>query len=92
MSIVMRFSPRNLTSAKYDDVKRRLDEGGHWPPPGLEYHICFGTEDELRVSEIWSDGDQAEAFRAHLSPILEEIGIEQAAPPEVFEVYNQERF
>ena len=92
MSMLVRFSPESLTSDRYEDVKRRLNEGGHWPPDGLEYHVCFGSEGQLRVSEIWASHDQFEAFGQHLGPILEAVGVNHSAPPEILEIYNQERF
>jgi hypothetical protein len=92
MSMLVRLSPESLTSEKYDEVKRRLDEGGHWPPDGLEYHVCFGSPGQLRVSEIWASNGQFEAFGARLGPIVEELGVNQSAPPELIDIYNQERF
>jgi hypothetical protein len=53
MSIVARFNPTNLTPETYEQTIRRLEEAGLWPPDGLEYHVCFGSEGNLRVSEIW---------------------------------------
>ena len=92
MSMVVRFSPQSLTREKYDEVKRRLNDGGHWPPAGLEYHVAFGDDGAMRVSEIWSSNEQFEAFGRNLMPILEDVGISTAGPPEMLEIYNQERF
>lgn len=92
MSLLVRFSPESLTRDRYDEVKRQLDDGGHWPPDGLEYHVCFGSEGQLRVSEIWSSPAQFEAFGQHLLPILGEVGVSMTAPPEFLEIHNQERF
>jgi hypothetical protein len=92
MSMLARFSPEALTAAKYDEVKRRLNEAGHWPPDGLEYHVCFGTDGQLKVSEIWASNGQFEEFGQKLGPILEEAGITQSNPPELLDIYNQERF
>ena len=92
MSMLVRFSPESLTSDKYDGVKRRLNEAGHWPPDGLEYHVCFGTAGQLKVSEIWASNEQFEAFGEHLGPILEEAGITHSNPPELLDIYNEERF
>jgi hypothetical protein len=89
MSIVVRFSPTSLTSEKYDDSLRRLDESeGAFPPDGLDYHVCFGSEGNLRVSEIWDSREQLEAFGERLMPLLAEAGIEFSAEPEIFEVHN----
>ncbi|HLG08847.1 MAG TPA: hypothetical protein VI409_09305 [Gaiellaceae bacterium] len=91
MSIVVRFNPANLTSEKYNASLRRLEEVGAWPPDGLEYHVFFGPEEDLRVSEIWDSREQFEAFGEPLMPILADIGIEFSADPEVFEVHDSFR-
>jgi len=89
MSIVVRFSPTNLTTQKYDESLRRLEEADvQFPPDGLEYHVCFGTEGSLRVSEIWDSREQLQAFGEVLMPILADIGIEFSGDPEIFEVHN----
>ena len=69
MSIVVRFNPTNLTTEKYDESLRRLEEADvEFPPDGLDYHICFGSEGNLRVSEIWDSREQLEAFGEKLMP------------------------
>jgi hypothetical protein len=88
MSIVVRFNPTNLTTEKYDESVRRLEEAGAWLPDGLEYHVFFGSEGDLRVSEIWDSQEQLEAFGEQLMPILADIGIEFSGDPEIFEVHN----
>jgi hypothetical protein len=89
MSIVARFNPTNLTTEKYDEANRRLEEAGLWPhPDGLDYHVFFGSEGNLRVSEIWDSREQLQAFGERLMPILADVGIEFAGDPEVFEVHN----
>jgi hypothetical protein len=89
MSIVVRNSPTNVTREKYDEVARRLESAGVWPnPDGLEYHVLFGSEGDLRVSEIWDSQEQLDAFGEHLLPILSDLGIGFSAEPEVFEVHN----
>jgi hypothetical protein len=89
MSIVVRFNPANLTTEKYDESTRRLEEADvEFPPEGLDYHICFGSEGKFRVSEIWDSREQFEAFGEKLMPILADTGIEFSGEPEVFEVHN----
>jgi hypothetical protein len=51
-------------------------------------HVLFGSEGDLHVSEIWDSREQLEAFGATMMPILEEVGVEFAGPPEIFEVHN----
>ena len=88
MSIVVRFNPTSMTAAWYDDVLPKIEEAGTFPPDGLDYHVCFGSEGNLRVSEIWDSREQFEAFGERLLPILAEAGIEFSGPPEIFEVHN----
>ncbi|HEU5490868.1 MAG TPA: hypothetical protein VFU84_08740 [Gaiellaceae bacterium] len=89
MSIVVRFNPANVTREKYDESVRRLEEAGLWPnPDGMESHVLFGDEGNLRVSEIWDSREQLQAFGDQLMPILADVGIEFSAEPEIFEVQN----
>lgn len=91
MSIVVRFSPVSLTTDKHTEVLDLLNEAGAWPPDGLDYHIVFGAEGDLRVSEIWDSPEQFGAFGEVLMPILSEVGIEFSSPPEVFELHDSFR-
>ena len=89
MSIVVRFYPTNVDREKYDASLRLLEEAGLWPnPPGLELHVAFGAEDDLRVSEIWASREQFQAFGEGLMPILQDIGVQFSGEPDVFEVHN----
>jgi hypothetical protein len=88
MSIVVRFKPANLTAQRYDESHPEVEAAG-FPPEGLDYHVCFGTDPEhLTVSEIWDSREQMEAWGEKLMPILAKHGIEMAGQPEVFEVHN----
>ncbi len=85
MSIVVRHQPSGLTREKYDEVSSRMENAGNWPPDGMDMHVLFGTEGELRVSEIWDSEEQFRAFFERLMPVLDEVGIPHAEP-EVYEV------
>ncbi|HEX8074861.1 MAG TPA: hypothetical protein VF545_07755 [Thermoleophilaceae bacterium] len=87
MSILARFSPASLTAEQYDEGIRRLKEAGDFPPDGLDYHVCFGTDGNLRVSEIWDSNEQFEAFGERLRPVLEDMKID-AGEPEMMEIHN----
>jgi hypothetical protein len=87
MSVLIRFTPRSVTAQQYDETVRRLEEGGDWPPDGLEYHVCFGSADNIRVSEIWDSQEQLDAFGERLGPVLEEAGIDPGEP-ELLEIHN----
>jgi hypothetical protein len=91
VSIVVRYNPPSLTAEQYDEADRRLREAGVEPvPDGLEYHVCFGAEGNLRVSEIWDSREQFEAYgeRLSLMPVLAEIPFDSGGPPEIFEVHK----
>lgn len=87
MSILARFTPRSLTAQQYDESVRRLEDAGAFPPDGLDYHVCFGSDGNLRVSEIWDSREQLDAFGERLMPVLAEIGIEPGEP-ELLEIHN----
>ena len=76
-----------MTAQQYDDALRRIEQVGDWPADGLEYHVCFGAEGNLTVSEIWDSQEQFEAFGERLMPVLAEVGIEPGEP-EIVEVHN----
>ena len=87
MSILARFHPANLTAEKYDETHPKVEEAG-FPPDGLDYHVCFGADGDLTVSEVWDSREQLEAWGEKVMPILTEAGIEFSGEPEVFEVHN----
>ena len=87
MSVLIRFSPVNMTSQEYDETVRRLEEAGNFPPDGLAYHVCFGTDGNLRVSEIWDSKEQLDAFGERLMPVLAQVGI-NPGEPELLEIHN----
>jgi hypothetical protein len=88
VSIVVRYAPASLTKAKYDETIRMIEaELGEEGPDGCDYHICFGSEGNLLVSEIWDSREKWEAFGEQLMPILAQVGIDPGQP-QVFEVHN----
>jgi hypothetical protein len=87
VSLLIRFAPPSLTADQYDSAVRRLNEEGVFPADGLDYEICFGSGDKLKVSQVWDSKEQLDAFGARLGPILAELGIDPGEP-EVVEVHN----
>jgi hypothetical protein len=88
MSVLVRFTPTGPTTTdQYDETIRRLDDGGSWPPDGMDYHCCFLVDGNLRVSEVWDSREQLEAFGERLMPLLADVGIDPGEP-EVVEVHN----
>jgi hypothetical protein len=87
MSVLIRFAPAHLTAAEYDESVRKLEANGDFPPDGLEYHVCFGSEGSLHVSEIWDSKEQLDAFGERLMPVLSEVGIDPGQP-EIMDIHN----
>ena len=91
MSIVVHFEPVGLTRQQYDEVRRGLEEAGAWPPDGMQLHVLYGTEGNLRVTEMWESPEQFDAFGERLLPMLAERGVQATGRPEVFEVHTLEQ-
>ena len=87
MSVLIRFAPASLTVEQYEEAVRRIQENGEWPPDGMELHVCFGSDGNLRVSEVWDSQEQLNAFGERLMPVLSEVGIEPGQP-EVLDVHS----
>jgi hypothetical protein len=87
MSVLIRFAPQSLTAEQYDSAVRRLTEEGVFPANGLDYEICFGSGDKMKVSQVWDSREQLDAFGKRLMPILAELGIDPGKP-EVVEVHH----
>jgi hypothetical protein len=89
MSIVVRYTPTGLTREQYDKVNSILGDLESAPPDGLDMHVCFGEDGDLKVSEIWDSREQLMAFRERLVPALEEAGVAlNAEGPDIYEVQN----
>jgi hypothetical protein len=87
MSILVRFTPPSLTAEQYDTTIKTLEEGGDFPPDGLDLHVCFGDDGDLKVSEVWDSKEQFEAFGERLMPVLSDAEIEPGEP-QIIDVHN----
>jgi hypothetical protein len=87
VSVLMRF-PAGGTREQYDETIRRLEGAGDFPPDGLEYHVCFLVDGQIRVSEIWESQEHFNPYGDRLMPILAEVGVELRGETEVFEIHN----
>jgi hypothetical protein len=87
MSVLIRFNPPSLTAEQYDQTVRKLEEAGEIPADGLEIHVCFGSDGNLKVSEVWDSQEQLDAFGETLRPVLDETGIDPGEP-EILQIHN----
>ena len=67
-----------------------MEGAGDWPPDGLDMHVLFGAEGDMRVSEIWDSEEQLRAFAGRLMRVLDEVGVSYSEP-EVLEVHELEK-
>ncbi len=87
MSFVVRFTPKSMSSEKYDQVIKQLEAAGAAAPKGRIFHVAFGPKEALRVSDIWDTQENFDRFGQVLMPIMQEIGVDPGAP-EFIEVHN----
>jgi hypothetical protein len=87
MPIAIYFHPDAMTTAKYDEIMRRLESAGQAKPKGRSHHSTFGPDDALMVYDIWDSQEDFEAFGATLMPLLAELGVD-AGQPDVMPVHN----
>jgi len=92
MSVVVRFPTSNMTRSQYDSVHDALEQSGKWPAHGCLFHICFGDDDNLRVSEVWESREQLAAFGETLGPHIQAAGVQMSGEPEIFDVVRFETF
>jgi hypothetical protein len=78
--LVVRFRPRSLTLAQYDQVSARLGSKVAMPPDGARAHVVMGEDGTLQVGEVWASAGQFDTFFQTLRPLLEEAGISPAEP------------
>ena len=90
MSVVVRHQPKGLTREQYDEVSRRMEGAGNWPPDGMDLHVLFGSDGDLRVSEIWDSEEQFRAFAGGLMATLDEVGVAYSEP-EVYQAHELQK-
>ena len=89
MSIVVRYAPVPASTVEqYDEVTRRLQESGHMPADGFDYHVAFLSGGQLLVSEVWDSPEQLEAFGKRVMSLLADVALEHSGQPEIFRVHN----
>jgi predicted ester cyclase len=88
MAFVIRVNPTPaMTAEAYEQVGMRLEQAGAGNPPGLIYHTCYGTRDDLHVFDVWDNREDFDRFSATIVPILQELGF-SSGPPEMYELHD----
>ena len=90
MSILVRYNPPGLTREHYDQVTATLTEqGGDSGPGGMQLHVLFGDEGNLKISEIWSSEQEwREVWENAIKPAVQSAGGDPGPEPEILEVQN----
>jgi hypothetical protein len=87
MSIVVRYPPSNVSKQQYDALRGDFEAAGDWPAEGCQLHVCFGPENDIRVSEVWDSQEHFQAWGDKLGPKMEQAGLQLSGEPEVFDVH-----
>ena len=91
MAVLVRYAPPGMTRAQYDQVSEKVEATLDWPPEGLIAHVSFGSDGDMRVSEVWESHEKLEAFQQGLMPLLTEAGVDlENAEPEFLDVHAVE--
>ena len=76
MAFSVRFGGQATSREKYDEVRKRLEDAGDWPPPGLVFHAAEGDSDVGEGSEVWESHEAFERFGDSLMPLRDEVEID----------------
>lgn len=87
MAYVVRFTPKSMSTQKYDEIIKRLDAAGAGAPEGRHFHVAFGDPNALNVSDVWDSKENFEKFGPTLMPILQDVGVDPGEPVWI-EVHN----
>lgn len=87
MAIVVRFTPKSMSTAQYDEILSKLEAAGAGKPKGRLFGVAFGPHNALLVSDVWDSQENFDAFGQILMPILQEVGVDPGTPV-IIEAYN----
>jgi hypothetical protein len=87
MAITVRFTPKSMSDAQYDECIKRLEQAEAGAPKGRLYHVCYGSKNDLRVFDVWESSESFDEFGKTLMPILQGLSIDPGTP-EISEVHN----
>ncbi len=80
MAIAVYFHPAAMSSAKYDEIIKLLDDAGAGKPKGRLHHSSFGPDNALMVYDVWESQAAFDAFGETLMPILGKVGVDTGQP------------
>ncbi len=80
MAFTIVFTPKGMTTEKYNEIITRLNQAGSGAPEGRLYHVCYGDPANLQVTDVWESMDTFDRFGATLMPIMQQLGVDPGQP------------
>ena len=72
------------STTNYDEISRRLQEGGLIPPEGAILHCTGWTGNGFRIIEVWETREHFDRFlEQHVMPLVMEISGADSPAPEI---------
>jgi len=87
MALAMLFNRASMNATQYDACIKRLEAAGAGAPQGRLYHVCFGSNEQRQVFDIWDSMASFEKFGQTLMPILQQLGADPGQP-EISPIHN----
>ena len=87
MSFVLTFTPSGMTTAKYDEVIKKLNAAGAGSPKGRSYHVCYGDPNGVDITDVWDNMEDFQAFGQTLVPIMQSLDV-TPDQPDIQQVHN----
>ncbi len=87
MAIVIKFKHLGFSKDKYLEVIKQLEIAGQGNPKGRFYHVCYGSDNEVDILDVWNNMEDFEAFGETLIPILTAMNI-QLGKPDIQEIFG----
>jgi len=85
--IAIYLTTENMTAEQHAEGRRRLQQAGA-PEEAMRLHSVFGEEGKLQVFDIWESQEAFDTFLGYLVPILEDLGVNLSAPPDIMPVVD----
>ena len=88
--ICVTFGPVPMTRAQYHAIGERIPA----PPDGRDYHVCYGEDGALYVTEVWASEQDLHRHNEALAEVFDEpvalnrttrpvVGIQRPGEPPV---------
>jgi len=87
MAILAIFDIPSMSSEKYENVIKELEDSGLGNPDGRLYHVTASKDGGQIIVDVWESEELLMKFSEPLTPILEGAGV-TPAEPQIYPVGN----